>query len=228
MIPTQEIKTDDNTPPWDIDFFTNPATKTIIDRYLFASQYMRDKRVLDLGCAFGVGSALLYAMGAKSVFGIDKDPKAMKYAHKRYQRYEIHFRRMDFIEKPLYPDKFDAAVCIEVFEHIDRKDVPILLSGLRATVVNGGTIFLTTPRRKIPIWNVEGGTHKYEYTFDEFKDEIRAFFPLKNVTFHCITELLIANDKYADIKNMVSIMLPADDGTLPTSAVMVAVITNDK
>ena len=48
-------------------------------RYLFATRLCRGKRVLDLGCGCGYGSALL-AEAAARVTGIDSAPEAIAYA----------------------------------------------------------------------------------------------------------------------------------------------------
>lgn len=221
----QEVKIEQNTPLTEIDFIKNPATRTIIDRYIIASQFFRDKKVLDLGCGYGIGSMLLYALGAKRVFGMDIDKKAMKFAHKRYQMKEIHFRKLDVLTQELYKDSFDGACTIELFEHIEREETKILLTKLKNTVIKDGIIFITTPKRKIPVWNVVGGTHKYEYTFQEFKDELLKFWKEENITFYGIIEL--GNNDYPPF-NSTSMICPISDKIMGLTCVLVAVIKNDK
>jgi len=52
----------------------NNITLQDIERYKFALNYVKDKRVLDIACGTGYGSAmLLLECKAKEVFGVDID-----------------------------------------------------------------------------------------------------------------------------------------------------------
>lgn len=52
--------------------------------YLFAARYAADRRVLDWGCGTGYGAAQLARAGARSVLGIDADPRSVAYARRRF------------------------------------------------------------------------------------------------------------------------------------------------
>lgn len=52
--------------------------------YLFVSRFAPGRRVLDWGCGTGYGAARLAAAGARSVVGIDAEPRSIRYARRRF------------------------------------------------------------------------------------------------------------------------------------------------
>lgn len=82
------IKDSDNTSIEEINTITNPNTKSLIDRYVFASNFCKGKDVLDCACGYGYGGIILYALGANSVDGFDIDEKAIKYCDNKFNWYE--------------------------------------------------------------------------------------------------------------------------------------------
>ena len=59
-------------------------------RYLFATQFVAGKRVLDIACGEGYGSSLL-AERAEHVTGVDIDPEVVRRAASRYARPNLTF-----------------------------------------------------------------------------------------------------------------------------------------
>ena len=59
-------------------------------RYAFAAQVIQDKRVLDLACGEGYGSALLGKKN-RSVVGVDLDGEAIAHARARYGADNVRF-----------------------------------------------------------------------------------------------------------------------------------------
>src|SRR5215831_2145342 len=62
-----------------------------LHRYAFATQFVRNKRVLDLASGEGYGSNLL-AKTAKQVVGIDIDEQSVRHAKNKYIRTNLDFR----------------------------------------------------------------------------------------------------------------------------------------
>src|SRR5262249_16953249 len=60
-------------------------------RYLYASQFVAGKEVLDVASGEGYGSDLL-ARAAKHVVGVDADPEAVRHAGSKYLRPNLEFR----------------------------------------------------------------------------------------------------------------------------------------
>lgn len=84
--------------------------------YHFFSRFCRDRRVLDLGCGCGYGSAYLRASGAASVTGVDLDPRNIRYAQRRFDG--VTFRVADAQRLPADLGTFDIVVSSNLFEHL--------------------------------------------------------------------------------------------------------------
>lgn len=90
-------------------------------RYYWIAEKVKNKTVLDLGCGSGYGSYYL-SQFADSVVGVDKDPEAIKWANKYFNRQNITFQVGDALNLNFPPDAFDVVVCVEVLEHVYRRD----------------------------------------------------------------------------------------------------------
>jgi 2-polyprenyl-3-methyl-5-hydroxy-6-metoxy-1,4-benzoquinol methylase len=104
----------------------------------------RGARVLDLGCGSGVVSDALARAGAR-VTGVDASPAAIAYARATFGRDGVAFREGVADALDLEPASFDAAVCLEVVEHVHAHQAADLLAGLRRVLRPGGELLLSTP-----------------------------------------------------------------------------------
>ena len=111
-------------------------------RYLFAQQLAAGKRVLDVACGSGYGSALL-AEVAQQVVGVDIASDAVCYAKERYARPD--FVRADCIALPFAEEQFDLLVAFEIIEHLS--DSQTFLEELRRVVKPQGRLLLSTPNK---------------------------------------------------------------------------------
>src|SRR5205085_9786990 len=142
----------------------------------FATQFDRNKSVLDLACGEGYGSNLL-ARTAKHVVGIDSDEQTVKHAKNKYIRSNLEFRIGSITEIPINGQRvFDVIVCFEALEHVD--DHEKLLSEAKRLLAPGGLFFVSTPNKTLytdePHFN--NPYHVHELYFDEFKAELEHYF----------------------------------------------------
>ena len=70
---------------------TNLYQEHII-RYRFASQFVRNKVVLDAGCGTGYGSYLLSQIGSKKVIGIDNSKRAINFCKNNFKAKNLEFK----------------------------------------------------------------------------------------------------------------------------------------
>jgi len=152
-----------------------------LHRYAYATQFVRNKRVLDLACGEGYGSCLL-ARTAESVVGIDIDKRAIKHARNKYIKQNLEFKVGSITEIPIAGTHlFDVAVCFEALEHVE--DHQKLLSEVKRLLSPDGVFIVSTPNKKVytdePQFN--NPFHVHELYFDEFRDLFEKYF--KNVKF---------------------------------------------
>jgi 2-polyprenyl-3-methyl-5-hydroxy-6-metoxy-1,4-benzoquinol methylase/glycosyltransferase involved in cell wall biosynthesis len=152
-----------------------------LHRYAYTTQFVHNKRVLDLACGEGYGSYLL-ARSAESVVGIDIDEKTIKHARNKYIKRNLEFKVGSITEVPITDERlFDVAVCFEALEHIE--DHEKLLSEVKRLLTPDGVFIVSTPNKTAysdePQFN--NPFHVHELYFDEFKELFEKYF--RNVKF---------------------------------------------
>jgi len=147
-----------------------------VARYAFAKRFARRKRVLDLGCGTGYGTADL-AERARLAIGIDISGKAIEYA-------SAHFPKAQFLESsattlPFAPNSFDVVTAFEVIEHL--ADWSSLLAEARRVLRPKGVLIVSTPN-KLYYAEARGKSgpnpfHEHEFEFAEFQAALAQYFP---------------------------------------------------
>jgi SAM-dependent methyltransferase len=118
-----------------------------LHRYLFASTFVRGRRVLDLASGEGYGADIL-ADAAADVVGIEIDPRAVEHARQRYPRSNLSFQVGSMIElDDVAAQSFDAVTCFEALEHIVEHEQ--LISQIDRVLAPGGIVIISTPDRRI-------------------------------------------------------------------------------
>jgi SAM-dependent methyltransferase len=148
-----------------------------LERYKFAANFARGKRVLDIACGTGYGSNLLKVAGASIVTGVDISSESIAYAKNNYQSDGINFIVGDATDLSNHRD-FDVIVSFETIEHLDNPDK--FLAEISLSLSSGGIFIVSTPMR-------EKGTvtdrptnpfHHQEWSKNEFKTLLRRYFSI--------------------------------------------------
>ena len=114
-------------------------------RYHFASRWAAGRRVLDVACGEGYGTALL-ARSAASVVGIDISAQAIEHAKSAYSALaNAEFVCASCTALPLEAASVDVAVSFETIEHIAEQSQ--FLDELARVLKPGGVLLLSCPNK---------------------------------------------------------------------------------
>jgi len=114
-------------------------------RYHFASRWAAGRRVLDVACGEGYGSALL-ARGAASVTGVDISEAAIAHAREAYAGVaNLEFKCAPCTALPLADASVDLAVSFETIEHVGEQER--FLDELARVLAPEGVLLLSCPNK---------------------------------------------------------------------------------
>jgi ubiquinone/menaquinone biosynthesis C-methylase UbiE len=140
-------------------------------RYIFASQFVKGRKVLDIACGSGYGSAYL-ARTAKKVFGVDISKETIGYAQKKYGSDNIEYLTGSAESIPLPDQSIDIVVSFETVEHIS--DYEKFLREIKRVLTPDGVLIMSTPNDTV---FPEGNTfHTKEFSATEYDELIGTYF----------------------------------------------------
>jgi SAM-dependent methyltransferase len=139
-------------------------------RYQLAARLARGRRVLDVACGEGYGTAMLAAAGALSVVGIDLDPETAAHARRRHG---VDARVGDAADLPFSAGQIDVIVSFETIEHV--ADPEAVIEEFARVLGDAGVLIMSTPNARE--YKVDNPFHVREFTPEEFYDALRARFP---------------------------------------------------
>jgi 2-polyprenyl-3-methyl-5-hydroxy-6-metoxy-1,4-benzoquinol methylase len=130
-------------------YFTYIARKSprrllhLLSYYKFAAKMIgANKRVLEIGCSEGFGTVLL-AEHAASVLGVDLDADAISVANASVASSKLRFQVGDVLTDEL--GTFDAAVTLDVIEHIYSQHEDAFMARIVASLAADGVLIVGTP-----------------------------------------------------------------------------------
>jgi 3' terminal RNA ribose 2'-O-methyltransferase Hen1 len=139
-------------------------------------------RVLDLGCGGGaLLGDLLKEPSFTEIVGVDVSARALEMADRRFERTSERLKqRLTLRQSALtYVDQslkgYDAAVLMEVIEHVDEPRLPALEHSVFGSA-RPGTVVVTTPNVEynvrfptLPTGKLRHGDHRFEWTRAQFQ-----------------------------------------------------------
>jgi len=115
-------------------------------RYHFARRFAAGKRVLDVACGEGYGSALL-AREAAHVTGVDLSQQAIDHAQRTYgARGNLEFAVAPCTRLPLAEASVDVVVSFETIEHIAEQDA--FLDEIARVLRSDGVLVISCPNKR--------------------------------------------------------------------------------
>lgn len=146
-------------------------------RYHFAARWAAGKRVLDVACGEGYGSALL-ARSAAHVTGVDVSEHAIAHAKASYAgRDNLEFLRASCTALPLPDASVDVAITFETLEHIAEQEE--FLDQLARVLKPDGVLVLSCPNKLeySDKRNYQNEFHVKEMYRDELARMVESRFP---------------------------------------------------
>lgn len=118
--------------------------------YRFASQFVKEKTVADIGCGSGFGCEMIKSSGAFKVFGCDISKKAIEFSKKYFQRL-AEFSVQGITDLVQYQNQyFDVTISSEVLEHIKEYNKQNdALKELKRITKKNGLIIIGTPNSEL-------------------------------------------------------------------------------
>ncbi len=117
-----------------------------ISRYVFASQFVKDKMILDIACGMGYGSSFLTKFRPKTVIGVDVSKKAIREGKGFFDAEFLELLIGDATTNAFQDNTFDTVISFETIEHI--KNYEKFLSEMKRVMKHNGTFIVSTPNRE--------------------------------------------------------------------------------
>lgn len=146
--------------------------KDHLARYQFASEYVKDRAVLDIASGAGLGSKMLREAGAILVHGVEFNPALVRDAQRKYETFGLVYRFGDICTVKSEV-KYQAVVCFETIEHI--LNYRIALANLYQLMTLGGLLIISTPHRGRGLAftsKPDNPFHTQEFTTEELTTEL--------------------------------------------------------
>lgn len=154
-----------------VDITINPIFRQHLSAYEYAAQFVKEKKVLELGCGEGYGTVLL-AQSASKICALDYSKTAIEKAKKNYQVNNLEFICRDVNRLNFEPDSFEVIVAFQFIEHL-KKPEPIFLS-ISNLLKSPGIFLSSTPNKKASL--VQQPYHFKEYDKDELQQTLKNYF----------------------------------------------------
>ena len=148
-------------------------------RYAFARAFVAGRRVLDVACGEGYGSALLCDTAAH-VTGVDIDTRTLAHARATYAgRANLAFVEGSAAALPLPDACVDVVVSFETIEHLAAADQPPMLAEFARVLRPDGVLILSSPNRPeySEARNHVNPFHVHELDRDELASLVARHFP---------------------------------------------------
>ena len=145
-----------------------------VARYIFASNFVEGKNVLDFGCGRGYGTYFL-SKKATRIIGIDINHNYISYAKSLFKSQNLQYYTLDSDEEIISTS--DVIVCFEVFEHVSN--INQTLKTIKSWLNDDGIFIASTPNKELSPQDQGRPFNKYhvkEYTRDEFYVLLSQFF----------------------------------------------------
>lgn len=150
----------------------NPLFQRHVAAYIFCHDYVKDKKILEVGFGEGYGAGIL-SKPALSFDAVDVTDEWLDHAREKYGNSKVRFNLFDGTTLPFDDDSVDIVTSMQVIEHV--KDYNKYLMEIRRVLKASGKAILSTPNRKTMISGVNPYHYK-EFSWSELRDDLERVF----------------------------------------------------
>lgn len=122
---------------------SDPVVVTHRHYFSWIKPYIRNARILDIGCWTGPMEQLLEPEKCE-VTGIDIEEEPLKVVRKRFPHFKFYKRSIIEQKPPFNKNSFDIVLFFMVLEHIPKGTESRALCNINKVLGRGGSLFLTT------------------------------------------------------------------------------------
>ncbi len=137
--------------------------------YLFASQFVKNKSVADIGCGSGYGCQILKESQAKLVCGADASSSTIQFAKNHFGKYANFSVQSITNMKDFNDGMFDISITSEVLEHIKEYNMENeAIKQLKRITKPQGLIIIATPNNEM--------LHDHGFSYEEISSLMKRNF----------------------------------------------------
>jgi len=148
-----------------------------ISRYIFSSQFVEGRLVLDIGCGIGYGASYLKRRGAYEVVACDYSEEAIISGRAHYKQEGLHFMRLDAQQLPFRTACFDVVIALEIIEHLNGWQA--FPAECKRVLNESGILICSTPNREVSSFGHQeplSSYHVKEFSVNEFRQLLSKHF----------------------------------------------------
>ena len=163
---TKEIKADFKHLPYSLS------------RYKFAGKMLEGKKsVIEVGCNAGFKTMML-SQFVETVVGLDYSESAIKFANENYADEKRSYLCADITQMEPFKEKVDAAVSLDVIEHIPQEDEDTFIAAIANNLKEDGVCIIGTPNITASAYQSEETkiSHINLYSHQRLRDLMGKYF----------------------------------------------------
>src|SRR5665647_472790 len=150
-----------------------------LNRYFFASHFVKNRTVLDIASGSGYGSEILQKAGAQRVYGVDIAEEAIAFGKELYK--DVEFRKGSVEDIPLQDGEVDVIVSFETLEHVDGMVQRVFMTEVERVLKEDGTLIISTPNTLV--YPKGNRFHVKELDIDELESLMRGSFEYVHILY---------------------------------------------
>ena len=149
-----------------------------LSRYTFAGKMLEGKKsVIEVGCNAGFKTMML-SQFVETVVGLDYSESAIKFANENYADEKRSYLCADITQMEPFKEKVDAAVSLDVIEHIPQEDENTFIAAIANNLKEDGVCIIGTPNITASAYQSEETkiSHINLYSHQRLRDLMGKYF----------------------------------------------------